>query len=195
MTRAMIAVICLVGTVAAGACTSAAPPPPPASAPAAQPAPNPAPAGPAREDVSKAARAIIEKALFATMVTVGADGAPQSRIVDPFPPEGEFTVWIATTGASRKVAEIQRDPRVALTYFDPSAPGYVTLTGIAAIVRDPVEKARRWKDAWVGFYKDKNRGDDYTLIRVTPTRLEISSPNQGMNNDPVTWKPVTLTLK
>ena len=195
MTRAMIVVIWLAGALVAAACTSAPPPPPPASAAGAQPTPSPTPAGPPREDVMKAARTIIEKALFATMVTVDAEGAPQSRIVDPFPPEGEFTMWIATTGASRKVAEIQRDPRVALTYFDPSAPGYVTLIGNAAIVRDPAEKAKRWKEAWVGFYKDRNRGDDYTLIRVTPTRLEISSRNQGMNNDPVTWKPVTLTLK
>ena len=117
--------------------------------------------------------------------------------MEPFPArlEDNFTVWMATTAASRKVRQIAREPRVALTYFDQSAPGYVTLIGTAAIVRDPTEKAKRWKESWVGFYKDRNRGDDYTLIRLTSSRLEISSPSQGMNNDPVTWRAVTLQLR
>jgi len=44
-------------------------------------------------------------------------------------------------------------------------------------------------------YKDANRGDDYLLIRFTPTRLEISSPGEGMQNDPTTWRPVILDLR
>lgn len=148
-----------------------------------------------RGTIVAAATTLIGKVPFATLGTVGEDGAPQSRIVDPFPLEDNFTVWIATNGASRKVREIAREPRVSLTYFDQSSPGYVTLVGTADIVRDPAEKAKRWKESWVGFYKDRNRGDDYTLIRLTPSRLEISSQSQGMNNDPVTWRAVTLQLR
>jgi PPOX class probable F420-dependent enzyme len=200
MTRAMIAIITLAGVVVTGACAPA-PAQPPAPTPASQPAPSqpPAPgaspAAPARDEVLAAARDLITRTPFATMVTVDETGAPQSRIVDPFPLEDGFVAWIATTGASRKVAHITREPRVALTYFDAERPGYVTLTGTAAVVRDPAEKSKRWKDSWVGFYKDKNRGDDYTLIRVTPTTLEISSPSHKMANDPATWKPVTVILK
>ena len=166
-----------------------------AAASCSSPKPAPTAAGPERDAAVAAARALIARVPFATFVTVDPGGAPQSRIVEPFPPDDDFTVWVATTGASRKVKEIERDSRVVLTYFDQAAPGYVTLAGTAAIVRDPAEKAKRWKDSWVGFYKDKNRGDDYTLIRITPSRLEISSPSQGMNNDPVTWKPVTVQLR
>ena len=141
-----------------------------------------------------AATALIARTPFATFTTVGEDGAPQSRIVEPFPLEDGFNVWIATNGATRKIRQIERDPRVTVLYFDQPGLGYVSLVGTAAIVRDPAEKAKRWKDSWVGFYKDRNRGDDYTLIRVTPTRLEISSPGQNMNNDPVTWQPVTVAI-
>jgi PPOX class probable F420-dependent enzyme len=144
--------------------------------------------------VEAAAQALIARTPFATLTTIGEDGAPQSRIVEPFPLEDTFTVWIATNGSTRKVRQIERDPRVTLLYFDQAGPGYVSLLGTAAIVRDPADKAKRWKDSWVGFYKDRNRGDDYTLVRVTPTRLEISSPSQKMNNDPVTWQPVTIAI-
>ena len=150
---------------------------------------------PSKQAIFVAARDIMSKARYATLITLDAKSAPQARVVDPFPVEDNWIVWIATTSASRKVAEIRREPRVALSYFDTQDQGYVTLTGTAAIVRDPVEKAKRWKDEWAAFYKDKNRGDDYTLIRLTATRLEVSSPSRGMNNDPVTWKPVTVVLR
>ncbi|HXT68312.1 MAG TPA: pyridoxamine 5'-phosphate oxidase family protein [Vicinamibacterales bacterium] len=174
-----IATVGLLVASAAGATRAQAPPPAPQS----------------REAIFKAARDVMDKAGVATLVTLDAKGAPDSRIVEPFPVEPDWVVWMATTSASRKVTEIARDPRVAMTYFDPATPGYVTLVGRAAIVRDPAEKAKRWKDAWTVFYKDRNRGADYTLIRVTATRLEISSPARGMNNDPLTWAPVTVPLR
>ena len=158
-----------------------------------EPARAPAPAAD-RGAVVAAARTLIARTPFATLSTIGEDGAPQSRIVEPFPVEDNFTVWIATNSSTRKVREIERNPRVTVLYFDQQGPGYVSLIGSAAVVRDPAEKAKRWKESWVAFYKDRNRGEDYTLIRVTPTRLEISSPSQGMNNDPATWQPVTIVI-
>jgi hypothetical protein len=71
-------------------------------------------------------------------------------------------------------------------------PGYVTLLGRAAVVSDPAEKAKRWKEDWAAFYKDKNRGDDYVLIRVTPFRLEIVSYGQGLLDDPASWRPLSI---
>lgn len=150
---------------------------------------------PSRDAVVAAAKKVMQQAAFATFITLDGTGAPQARIVDPFAPEDDLTVWVATNALTRKIVQIEADPRVTLLYFDASTFSYVTLVGTAAIVRDPAEKAKRWKDAWTSLYKDKNRGDDYTLIRVTPSRLEISSQAQGMMNDPVTWRPVVLVLR
>jgi general stress protein 26 len=151
-------------------------------------------APPSRADILKAAREVIVGAGYATLATIGDDGQPQARIMEAFPPEPDLTVWMATTAASRKVTEIRKNPRVTLLYFDRTRLAYVTLIGRADLVTDTAEKVRRWKKEWKGFYKDENRGDDYLLIRMTPSRLEISSPGQGMMNDPATWRPVTLEL-
>ena len=59
---------------------------------------------------------------------------------------------------------------------------------------DEVE-VERWKEAWASFYDDRNRGDDYTLIKVTPSRLEIVSLAHNIINDPVTWRPVIVDLR
>ena len=152
------------------------------------------PAAPDRAKVLAAAVQLMEKARHSALTTIGLDGHPQSRIVDPFPPEPDMTVWIATNPVTRKVEQIKKDSRITLFYFDPSGPGYVTLLARAELVTDPVEKAKHWKEDWAAFYKDKNRGEDYVLIRCKPFRLELVSYAHDLLNDPGTWRPVTIEL-
>jgi general stress protein 26 len=153
--------------------------------------------GPARDRsaVATAARDIIGKARYATFVTVDRQGQPQARVVDPFTPEEDWSIWLATNPVTRKAAEIAANPRVSLLYFDAARSSYVTVVGSARLVRDDRERAKRWKDDWKPFYKDANRGPDYVLIKVEPERLEIVSPALGLNNDPTTWRPVMLDLR
>lgn len=58
-------------------------------------------------------------ARYCALVTLDEAGRPLARAMDPFPPEADLTVWLATHRATRKVEEIRRDPRVALYYFHP----------------------------------------------------------------------------
>ena len=147
---------------------------------------------PDRAAVIKAATGIMQRARYCTLVTLGEGGHPQARIMDAFPPEGEMVVWMATNASSRKVDQIRKDPRVTLSYFDSTTMSYVTLLGRAALVADPAEKAKRWKDSWTKLYRDANRGDDYLLIKVTPTRLEVSAEGEGIKHDPKTWRATVV---
>ncbi len=149
---------------------------------------------PPRTKVLAVAREIMEQAHHCALITLGGDGQPQARAMDPFPPAEDMTVWLATSSATRKVAQLRANSRVTLFYFDPKSQGYVTLLGRAELVRDPAEKAAHWKEAWSSFYKDKSRGDDFVLIKVKPSRLEVVSYMRGLANDPQTWRPVTLEL-
>lgn len=133
-------------------------------------------------------------ARYCTLVTIGADSHPQARIMDPLEPEADMTVWFATNPATRKISEVRRDPRVTLVYFDPKGPSYVTLLGRAGVVDAPVEKARRWKEEWAPFYRDRNRGPDFVLVRVEPLRLEVVSQPHGVVNDLENWRPRSVDL-
>lgn len=170
-----------VGVIVSAMCLASASPAQPSTAPE-------------RGRMLGAAREIIAKTRYATLVTIGEDGHPQARVVDPFAPEDELTVWLATNVRTRKVAEIRRDGRVTLAYFDPSGPSYVTLIGIATVVTDRAETATRWKEDWASLYRDGNRGDDYVLIRVRPLRLEVVSLPHRLMNDPVTWRPPSIVF-
>ena len=150
---------------------------------------------PARDAVLKAAREVISAARYATLATIDdLGGYPYSRIVDPFEPEADFTIWIGTNADSRKVQQITRNPRVSLLYFDAPRQHYVALTGSATVVRDTAEKSRRFKPEWKAFYKNGEGGDDYVLLKVAPLWLEIVAESLGMKNDPATWRPVTVFL-
>jgi general stress protein 26 len=151
---------------------------------------------PPRDAVLRAAREVIGAARYATLATIDdLGGYPYSRIVDPFEPEPDFKIWIGTNADSRKVRQVERNPRVTLLYFDAAKQHYVAITGSAAVVRDAAEKARRFKPEWKAFYKNGGSGDDYVLLQVTPLSLEIVAESLGMKNDPATWRPVTIYVQ
>lgn len=153
-----------------------------------QAAPTPAQITAAAFDVMRAAR-------YCTLITINDGGHPQSRIVDPLIAESEGSIWIATNPQSRKVKEIERDPRVTLTFFNAAAGEYVTVLGTAMVVTDPARRAAHWKTEWQPFYKEQSRGADFMLFEVRPVQFEVSSPRHKLANDPDTWRPVILNLQ
>lgn len=152
-----------------------------------QPAPTTAQIRAAATDIMKAARQC-------TLVTIGEDGHPQARIVEPLI-AADGSIWIATNSLTRKVQEIKKDPRVTLMFFNAAASEYVAVLGRATLVSDAVRKAAHWKAEWKPFYKDEHRGADFMLFEVRPHRFEVSSTRHKLENDPTTWKPVILDVK
>jgi general stress protein 26 len=150
--------------------------------------PPPAQVRAAAFDVMKAAR-------YCTLITMGADGRPQARVVDPLIAESEGAIWIATNPLTRKAREIDQDPRVTLMFFNPAAGEYVTVLARATVVTDAARKAAHWKPEWSPFYKAQTSGPDFMLFEVRPSRFEVSSPRHKLVNDPQTWRPVILDVR
>jgi general stress protein 26 len=144
------------------------------------------------EDVLEAARAGMNRARHCFLITLDASGRPQARLMDPFEPEADLTVWMATHPATRKVGQLRNDSRATLAYFDAEGTGYVTLIGEGLLVDDPEERRRRWKPEWEPFYPDGPEGDDYLLIRFVPSRVEVMSLSDGIAADPQSWRPAIL---
>ena len=145
-----------------------------------------------REQLIAAAREIMATARYCALITLDSNSRPQARTLDPFLPDERMKVWLGTNSRSRKVTEIRRNARVTLYYFDREGQAYVTISGIARLVNDPKEKAKRWKDEWKAFYPDRER--DYLLIVVKPERLEVVSVKRGIVGDPTTWKPPVVNF-
>jgi len=133
-----------------------------------------------------AAKEIMTTAKTCALITIDKEGRPRVRVMDPFLPEEDFTVWFGTNKKTRKTEQIKNNPKVTLYYLEPNNAGYVMITGVAELIDDSVEKEKRWKDTWRAFYPNM---DDYLLIKVSPKWMEVISYSHNIIGDELTWEP------
>lgn len=145
-----------------------------------------------REQLISTAREIIAASRYCAFITLDSSGRARARTVDPFTPDEHFVIWIGTNPRTRKVAEVRRNTRVTLYYFDRDSQGYVTLFGRARLVNEAAEKERHWKAEWKDFYP--NRDKDFMLIEITPERMEVVDVKRGVLGDPKTWRPLVVNF-
>ena len=141
----------------------------------------------------KAAREIISATGVCTLITLDEDGGARARAMDAFLPDENFVIWFGTNPKSRKVNQIQHEPKVTLYYFDKASASYVMIYGEAQIIDGIAEKEKHWKKEWLAFYP--NYPDGYALIKVTPEWMEVISESRGITGDPVTWQPPTVLFE
>ena len=146
-----------------------------------------------RESFLAAAREIMLSSKKCALITQDEQGMPQVRTMDPFSPEADFTVWLATNPKSRKVEQIKNNANVTLYYPDKKDKGYVVIHGTAELVNDQHEKDTHWKKEWKNFYS--NTTDQYLLIKVTPDYLELINYNRGISGDEKTWQPERVDFR
>ena len=129
---------------------------------------------------------------YCALITIGEDGQPQARTIDPSSPDSHMVVSFATNAATRKVRQIERDSRVTLYYFDERSPGYVVVIGTARLVAD-ADKQKRWLEKWTPFYPG---GAAAALVyEVTPQRIEVVDVAAGIMGDAQTWLPPSVGLE
>ncbi len=140
-----------------------------------------------------AAREIMTTSNNCALISLDENGLPHARVMDPFVPEHDLTVWFGSNPQSKKVTQIKNNPQVTLYYLDSDASGYVTIHGRAQIVEDKTEKEKRWKDEWKIFYPRWPEG--YILIKVVPKWMEVISYTRGIAGDSVTWQAPMLLFE
>ncbi len=133
------------------------------------------------------ARKVIDSAYFATVITTNDKGEAKARIMEPFEPEKDFSIYLATNPKTRKLKELKQNNSMTLHYFDRDNPGYVTLIGKAQVVQDSLTKVKYFKKGWEAFYA--NRTDAYTLIKFIPKELELISIRDKKTGRKTDWKP------
>ena len=148
--------------------------------------------GPQRDSVIAAAREIMAMQHYCGLATIDSSGQPHVRTMNPFPPEADMTVWIATNSRSRKAHEIRNNSRVCLYYSDhQNATGYVAIAGRAVLVDDMAEQLKRKRGYWDQAFPDWKY---LLLIKVVPERLEVLNYRRGMLNDTLTWSAPSVTF-
>jgi general stress protein 26 len=123
------------------------------------------------QDVEAAAK----KAIWCALATI-KDGEPRVRMIHPTW-EGK-TLWIATGPETPKAVQIRDNSAVDMQFqVAPEEFIHLLVRGQAEVLTDQATKDRMWDvmDYDLSqFFPDGPGSDDYCVIRVTPTRVELS---------------------
>lgn len=122
------------------------------------------------------------------------DGHPHTRLVQHLGADDDGTVWIGTSPASRKAAEISRHRTVSYAVEDRAAFAYLCLYAEAELVGDTAERVARWEAGLAAFFPDGPTGDDFVLIRLRPHRVELMDFSREIHPDPYGLVPATAEL-
>ena len=137
----------------------------------------------------------IQAAEHCFLITLGQDGGPQARLMLPFPPEQNLTIWMGASPRSRKVRELRADPRATLGYDCAAEGAYVTLLGTASIEDDLALRRKYWRRRFVQFWPDGPEADDYVLIRFVPSRIELMNVAQEVVPEPYGLRAAVLVRR
>jgi len=112
---------------------------------------------------------IVDSLPFPLLVTQCRDGFPQSRPMRLVERDGS-RLWFATSRTSRKIEQIDADPRVTVLFVDSDRFNYASIHGRAQVVIDPEREQALWQDAWRDDWPEGPTDPDYVLLRIDGVR-------------------------
>jgi general stress protein 26 len=148
---------------------------------------------PSIPDLLNLARVVMEGAEFCFLVTHSRQGEMHARLMQPFLPEDDLSVWFGASRNSRKVHEIEANQLVTLTYHFQAENAYVSVQGAATFSDDLSLRNRYWRKEWIKFWPGGPEQDDYSLIQVKPYQIEIMDFKRGVAPAPYGLRPLILT--
>lgn len=119
---------------------------------------------------------LLEKFSTAMVVTRTAAGELRARPLT-FAGELEGRLYFATSAESPKVAELDRDARIAITMQDRVR--YVSVSGRAEVSDDRALIDRLWRESWRVWFPDGKDDPTLRLLAVTPVAAEYWDQSGG----------------
>jgi general stress protein 26 len=91
------------------------------------------------------------------------------------------TLWFFTHASSHKVDEVGSEQHVGVTYADPSAQNYVSLSGKASLVRDKAEIQAHWSEPVRTWFPKGTDDPEVALLKVDVDAAEYwDAPSSSM---------------
>ncbi len=132
------------------------------------------------EQVEKLRKLIkgIEIAMFTTAMP---DGSLRSRPMATQKAEFDGDLWFFCDADSAKVHEVERDRHVNLGYADPSGNRYVSVSGLANVVRDKAKVKELWTPDVKAWFPNGPDDLNIALLKVSVQGAEYwDAPSNTM---------------
>lgn len=144
------------------------------------------------EQLLAAARDLMKKTEYCFFITQSRDGHPHARLMQPYEPESDLALFFGASPRSRKVQELQHQPRVSLAFYNQQETAYVTLLGSATTTDDAGLCRKYWRANWNDLFPGGPESSDYILIKFIPDRIEMMNYAHQAMPQPYSLHPTIL---
>lgn len=120
-----------------------------------------------RTDDLEKLRDMIKDIDFCMLTTIDEQGEPHSRPMSSngdIDPNGDL--WFFTNASSHKVSEVERSPKVNVSFADPDNQRYVSATGVAQLVRDREKIAELWRSEFKMWFPKGKDDPEIALLKI-----------------------------
>lgn len=121
-----------------------------------------------RSDSLDKLREIIKDIDFCMLTTLDQQGDPHSRPMSSngdIDPDGDL--WFFTSASSHKVNEVEESPKVNVSFADPDNQRYVSVTGVAQLVRDRQKIDELWRPEFKMWFPKGKDDPEVALLKVS----------------------------
>lgn len=122
-------------------------------------------------DVKKLA-GLIKDIKFAMFTTVEEDGTLRSRPMGTQETEFDGDLWFFTQASAPKVGEVEHDQHVNVSYSKPEDQKYISVSGMARLVRDKAKEKELWNPVFKVWFPKGLEDPDLALLKVSVTHAE-----------------------
>ncbi len=110
---------------------------------------------------------LIQKFDTAMMTTQGRDGHMHSRPMATQKPQPDSPIWFVGALDSAKIEDLQKDPRINLSYYNPGSRAWVSLSGKARLDQNQEKIRQLWQEDWKIWFPEGPEQPGLVLIDVT----------------------------
>jgi general stress protein 26 len=120
-----------------------------------------------KADAIQKAQALANAAQIAMLGTNGDDGYPNIKAMIKMENEGLKTIWFSTNTSSKRIGQLERDPKACVYFVDFENWMGLMLVGKVEILQDPNSRERLWREAYERYYPQGVNDPDYSVLRFT----------------------------
>ncbi len=113
--------------------------------------------------------AIVDSVPYPLLITLAADGFPQSRPMT-LVARDDHTLWFPTSRGSHKIGQIHAHAEVTALFVDSDRYNYASFHGIGSLDTDRERARQLWRDEWREDWSGGPEDPDYVLLRIDGVR-------------------------
>ncbi len=122
---------------------------------------------------------LIKDVKFAMLTTATPDSTLHSRPMATQEADEQGNLWFFTGQHSAKVAEVQSERHVNVSYAQPDDNRFVSISGTVEIVNDRAKMAELWNPLYKAWFPKGLDDPEIALLKVRITEAEYWDPPNG----------------